>query len=246
MSGNARIVAPCRGRLAVPRSTPPYNPCRRHSMRSLLVLGATLLLGLQGQESQRPAHDWSRFEDGHARELPHQDGNARWFERGHVHPGARCRRCQGLPPRRIVRPGRPRGASAGMADSRVRRRRDDRGRWARAALHDLGSVGFGRATRWLSTPPGWRSRAGWLSRWSRAVPPGKTRCPGWPSRRSRSRCPPGSSEAVRVEGTLGRGEKARRVVSWLSPDVPGTAVKTILEGDGTKMTFELVEFSLGR
>ncbi len=33
-------------------------------MRSRLVLGATLLLGLQGQSSQRPAHDWSRFDEG--------------------------------------------------------------------------------------------------------------------------------------------------------------------------------------
>ena len=58
--------------------------------------------------------------------------------------------------------------------------------------------------------------------------------------------PAGLFEAVRVEGTLGHGDEARRVVSWLSPEVPGSAVKTILDGAGTKMTFELVEFRVGR
>ena len=58
--------------------------------------------------------------------------------------------------------------------------------------------------------------------------------------------PAGLFEAVRVEGTIGQGDEVRRVISWLSSEVPGSAVKTILDGAGSKMTFELVEFSLGR
>lgn len=214
-------------------------------MNSLLVLTAALLVGNTGQESERPAHDWSRFEEGVLAsfritvETPGGTTEGRYiqvlaaldadgyrldelFELGG--PVERAQEWQ-IPERvgeeTIEIAGRERRCTLWRASGREGDALTQYTAW----VAEPGGV----ALKMVKGSPSGEDDVSWLAIGEEPVS-----------------VPAGLFEAVRVEGTLGKGEQARTVTSWLSPDVPGSAVKTILDGAGSKMTFELVEFRLAR
>jgi len=213
-------------------------------MRSLVVLGATLLLGLQGQESERPAHDWSRFDEGTRASFRVKMETPAGSTEGMYIQVLGAVDAKGYRLDELFDLGEPveRAQEWQIPESIGEETIEVVGRERQCTLWKAsGREGDALAqyTAWVAEP------GGVAVKMVKGSPSGENDVSWIAVAEEPVSVPAGLFDAVRVEGTLGRGETARRVVSWLSPDVPGTAVKTILEGDGTKMTFELVEFQLG-
>ncbi len=214
-------------------------------MRSLLTLGATLLLGLTGQESERPAHDWSRFAEG-ARanfrvttETPAGSSEGMYIQvLGAVKPG-------GYRLDELFDPGGPveRVQEWGIPERLGEESIEVAGRERRCTLWKAS----GREGDTLVQYTAWVEQPGGVAlKMVKSSPSGDDELSWLAAAEEAISVPAGLFETVRVEGTFGRGDDASRVISWLSLDVPGSVVKTILDGPGRKMTFELAEFSLSR
>ena len=214
-------------------------------MRSLLTLGASLLLGLTGQESERPAHDWSRFQEG-ARasfrvktETPTGSREGTYIQVLGALDANRYRLDElfdlGGPVERVQEWAIPERIGEETIELAGRERRCTL--WKAS----------GREGDTLVQYTAWVEEAGGVAlKMVKASPSGEDDLSWLAAAEEAISVPAGLFETVRVEGTFGRGDDASRVTSWLSFDVPGSVVKTILDGPGRKMTFELVEYSLSR